>query len=45
MILSTANCLKSWFEPTLIDFVPISQNQLQNANSINTAGIAAVSWI
>jgi Transposase. len=27
------------------DFVPISQNQRQNANSINTAGIAVVCWI
>ena len=42
MILSIANCLKSWFELTRNDFVPINQNQLQNANSINTAGTVAV---
>jgi hypothetical protein len=40
-----ASCLKSWFELTLTDFAPISQNHLQNANSIYTAGIAVVCWI
>jgi hypothetical protein len=44
-VRSIANCWKSWCERTLIDFVPISQNQRQNANSINTAGIAVVCWI
>jgi len=44
-IRSIVNCLKSWCERTLTDFVHISQNHRQNANSINTAGIAAVCWI
>jgi hypothetical protein len=43
-IRSIANCWKSWCERTLTDFVRICQNQRQNANSINTAGTAAVCW-
>jgi hypothetical protein len=44
-ILSIASCLKNWFERMAIDFVPISHNQFQNANSTNTAAIVAICWI
>ena len=43
MIRSMASYLKSWSERTAIDFAPINQSQPRNANSIYTAGSAAVS--